>query len=208
MADGPWPHGDPRFVAKAILSDPRYHDREGEKLDPTGWDRLWAWIVERLHDLFGSIGHALGAANPLATLAGIAVMGAGAVALTYLVVRCVAWFGRSRGLAAPAAAERAAVERTAAELRIAALEAARGGRFRAAAALLFLAASRWLDERGRLPYDASRTPGEYRRAVGDPDFDVVAREAVVALFGAQEPRADLFERMRAAYERFTGSATA
>jgi hypothetical protein len=86
-------------------------------------------------------------------------------------------------------------------LRAAALAAARGGRYREAAALLFRSAVRALDERGRVAYDAARTPGEYRRLVRDPLFDRLAGDTEVALFAPAEPSGDLFERMNRTYER-------
>jgi len=61
---------------------------------------------------------------------------------------------------------------------------------------------RTLDEMGRIAYDASRTPGEYRRLVRDASFDSIARDAVVALFATAEPTPALFARMREADERF------
>jgi hypothetical protein len=71
-----------------------------------------------------------------------------------------------------------------------------------AAGLIFLSAVRALDERGRLPYDPARTPGEYRRLVRDPVFDAFAVDAVTAVFAADEPGVDLYERMYGSYDRF------
>jgi len=96
---------------------------------------------------------------------------------------------------------RAAAPRSAAALRLAAIAAARAGRGRAAAALLFGAAARALDEGGRVGFDPARTPGEYRRLVNEPAFDAFAADAVVAQFAAGEPRADVFERMLRMYDR-------
>ena len=82
-----------------------------------------------------------------------------------------------------------------------ALEAAAAGRHHDAAALLWASALRALDERGRVRYDPARTPGEWRREVRDPSFDVLARDAVVALFGDRGADAALVARMREAYDR-------
>jgi hypothetical protein len=55
-------------------------------------------------------------------------------------------------------------------------------------------------------YDAARTPGEWRRAVRDPAFDALARDAVVALFGNRAADAALVARMRDAYDRVVPAA--
>ena len=87
-----------------------------------------------------------------------------------------------------------------------ALDAASAGRHHEAAALLWASALRALDERGRVRYDAARTPGEWRRAVRDPDFDALARDAVVALFGDRGADAALVARMRETYDRVVVTA--
>ena len=66
---------------------------------------------------------------------------------------------------------------------------------------MWASALRALDERGRVRYDAARTPGEWRRAVRDPAFDALARDAVVALFGNRGADAALVARMRESYDR-------
>ncbi|HEY6236828.1 MAG TPA: hypothetical protein VIW69_17135, partial [Candidatus Elarobacter sp.] len=63
-----------------------------------------------------------------------------------------------------------------------------------------------LDERGRVRYDAARTPGEWRRMVRDPAFDALARDAVVALFGNRGADAALVTRMRESYDRVVAPA--
>ena len=52
----------------------------------------------------------------------------------------------------------------------------------------------------------ARTPGEWRRAVRDPAFDALARDAVVALFGNRGVDAALVTRMRASYDRVVAPA--
>jgi hypothetical protein len=55
-------------------------------------------------------------------------------------------------------------------------------------------------------FDAARTPGEWRRAVRDPAFDALARDAVVALFGDRGADASLVTRMRESYDRVVAHA--
>ena len=87
-----------------------------------------------------------------------------------------------------------------------ALSAAAAGRHHEAAALLWASALRALDERGRVRFDAARTPGEWRRAVRDPAFDGLSRDAVVALFGDRDVDAALVARMRSAYDALVTGA--
>ncbi|HTD36799.1 MAG TPA: DUF4129 domain-containing protein, partial [Candidatus Limnocylindrales bacterium] len=71
---------------------------------------------------------------------------------------------------------------------------------------LWASAQRALDERGRVRFDPARTPGEWRRAVRDPSFDALARDAVIALFGDRGADAALVTRMREAYDRVVAPA--
>lgn len=159
------------------------------------------WIRDRLHDLFHGIGHVASGLGLPAEMLGIVLLGAGAVGLLYLLVRIVAWYTmRATTYAARGAGTALDAIRSAAELRADARAAAARGAYREAARLLFTAALRALDEVGRMRYDAALTPGEYRRAVRDPRFDVLAREATVALFATREPDAALVERMERAYD--------
>ena len=87
-----------------------------------------------------------------------------------------------------------------------ALAAAAERRHHEAAALLWASALRALDEGGRVRFDPARTPGEWRRAVRDPHFDALARDAVVALFGDRGADAALVERMREEYARVVAPA--
>lgn len=199
-----WPHGDPRTVVRAIVADKRYEGGMSPDPQPSWLDIVHAWLARVLHGLLVTVDRALGAHNPFEAVIGFALiaaafalLGVGSYALARSYVR------RPRqGSYAGADAPGSIGERRASALRGAALAAARAGRYREAAALLFGATVRALDEAGRIAYDAARTPGEYRRLVRDPRFDVLANDAVVALFAAAEPSAELFERMSSAYEAF------
>jgi hypothetical protein len=205
-----WPHGDPRDVARAVLADPRYRAADLEPGGQTWWDvilRPLRALVRALQDAFG---HVFGN-DAVTTLIGYAILIAVLGFLLVVLVRFAARFGRVPWRRAPngglsGGASALDDDADAVTLRARALAAVAEGRYRDAAALLWASALRALDERGQVRFDAARTPGEWRRAVGDPAFDALARDAVVALFGGRAVDAALVERMRAAYERVVAPA--
>jgi len=193
-----WPHGDPRAVAKAILSDRRYHalPRPAPK---TLWDLVWDAVRKWWNDLTAPLGHVLG--NDVVTqIVGLAVLTVAVAFLAYVAYRFARPYLRTRRERARAAASALAQDGDAATLRARALAAANEGRYHDAAALLWASALRALDEIGRVRYDAARTPGEWRREVRDPAFDAFARDAVIALFGDRSVDEALVARMRRAYD--------
>ena len=195
----PWPHGDPRDVAHRVLTDRRFHaapQHPGEKswlellLDALG--ELWRRITEPLNHVLEN--------QTLTTVVGLMVL----VALLVFVAIVVVRFARRARTAKAANARPGAFALDDADARTLfarALAAAAEGRHHDAAALLWASALRALDERGRVRYDAARTPGEWRRVVRDPAFDALARDAVVALFGDRGVDAALVTRMRESYDR-------
>jgi hypothetical protein len=192
---------DPDALARSILSDARYRGHPEATPGTPWWTPITHWIRDRLHDLFHGIGHVASGLGVPAEMLGVVLLGAGGVGLLYLLVRVVAWYTmRTSVRTARDAGTALDAIRSAAESRADARAAAGRGAYRDAARLLFLAALRALDERGRIRYDAALTPGEYRRAVRDPRFDVLARDATVALFATREPDAALVERMERAYD--------
>jgi hypothetical protein len=199
-----WPRGDPRDVIRAIVADPRYvHATPAHPAQASWFDMLRDWLGALVRSLLHGIDRALGADNAFDSAIGFAVIAAALALLAWGSFILVRSYGRVPRRSTPAQAPiaRGAAQSSAA-LRAAALSAARGQRYREAAALLFVSALRVLEERGRLAYDPARTPGEYRRLVRDPVFDALADDAVVAVFAAVEPSAELFERMHGTYERF------
>ena len=201
----PWPHGDPRDVAHRVLADRRFQiapQHPGEKswveLLGDAISALWRRMTEPLRHVLGN--------QTLTTVIGIAVL----VALIAFVAIIVVRFARGRRAKAPARARVDAFalgdDADARTLFARALAAAAQGRHHDAAALLWASALRALDERGRVRYDAARTPGEWRRMVRDPAFDALARDAVVALFGDRGADAALVTRMRASYDRVVAPA--
>lgn len=201
----PWPHGDPRELIQVITADPRYRlPAPGRAEQPSWFDLVRDWVARFIQGILRRIDRALGEHNPFEAVIGFVVIAAALGLLGWAVFVLV----RSVRRAAPRPSRRGvdggAAEREirAAELRARSRAAAGERRYRDAVALLFAAAVRDLDERGRLAYDPARTPGEYRRLVRDPIFDAFARDATVALFAAVEPRADVYERMDGTYDRF------
>jgi hypothetical protein len=200
-----WPNGDPRALVRSILLDRRYHaGPQGPA--PKTWfeqfldalDAFWRRLTEPLNHLAGN--------DLLSRIVGFVILLALLAALIYVAVRFGRnlRFGRAQRTAAHADALSAGADARALLAR--ALAAAAEGRHHDAAALLWASALRALDERGRVRYDAARTPGEWRRAVRDPNFDVLARDAVVALFGERGADAALVARMRAMYDRVVAPA--
>lgn len=194
----PWPH-DPRDVAHGVLSDPRFV-LTAQKVERP-W---WAWLLDQIaawwHRLWDPLSKAIGN-EMLVQVIGYAVLAAVLVFLVVVVVRFARRVRLRRAERAPIAATPLGTDADARTLLARALAAAAAGRHREAAALLWSSALRALDERGRVRYDPARTPGEWRRAVGDPAFDALARDAVIALFGDRLVDASLVARMRDAYDR-------
>jgi hypothetical protein len=200
-----WPNGDPREVAHRILLDRRYH------LGPQGpapktWleqlldaiDAFWRRVNEPLSHLTGN--------DLLTRIVGFVILLAVLAGLVYVIVvfgRNVRFARARRESVQAGALADGADART---LLARALAAAAEGRHHDAAALLWASALRALDERGRVRFDAARTPGEWRREVRDPNFDALARDAVVALFGDRGADAALVARMRATYDRVLAPA--
>jgi Na+-transporting methylmalonyl-CoA/oxaloacetate decarboxylase gamma subunit len=200
----PWTHGDPRAVARAVLADPRF--RATPETTGKPW---WEYLIDALrpwwHRLFDPLGHAIG--NEAVTRGlGVGVLVLVLAFLVYVVLRFATRVRIRRAVRRSTVVDAIGAEVDARTLLARALAASAAGRHREAAALLWSSALRALDERGRVRYDAARTPGEWRRAVRDPAFDAFARDAVVALFGDRGADAALVARMRDAYDRVVAPA--
>jgi hypothetical protein len=201
----PWPHGDPRDVAHRVLADSRFKtapQRPGEKswLDLLGdaVSALWRRLTDPLQHVLGN--------QTVTTVVGTIVLVALVAFVVVLVVRFARAARRKRVAPRAHAGVIALADADARTLFARALAAAAQGRHHDAAALLWASALRALDERGRVRYDAARTPGEWRRAVRDPAFDALARDAVDALFGDRGVDAALVSRMRESYDRIVAPA--
>ncbi|MBV8579153.1 MAG: DUF4129 domain-containing protein [Candidatus Eremiobacteraeota bacterium] len=196
----PWAHGDPRAVAHRILTDARYQTAAPEPPQKTWYDVLWEAFAAFWKRLWEPFNHLTGN-EFLSRVIAIVVLVALVLGLAYLIVRLVRAYAPRRTTHTLAGAEALDAPAGARALFARALEAATQGRHHEAAALLWASALHALDEAGRVRYDAARTPGEWRRAVRDPQFDAFARDAVVALFGDRDADAALVARMRDAYDR-------
>jgi hypothetical protein len=201
----PWPHGDPRAVAQRILADRQFQlapQQPGDKswLDLLGdaWNALW-------HRLTAPLGQMLGN-KALTSVIGIAVLVALLVFLAFVAARYARRLRFGSSARARTGAFALGDDADARTLFARALAAAAEGRHHDAAALLWASALRALDERGHVRYDPARTPGEWRRAVRDPAFDALARDAVVALFGNRTVDAAFVTRMRESYDRVVAPA--
>ena len=201
----PWPHGDPRDVAQRILADRQYQLAPQKPGDKSWLDLLWDALGELWRRLTAPLGHLLGN-QTLTSVIGIAVLVALLVFLAFVVARFARGLGRKQTDRARADTFALGDDVDARTLLARALAAAAEGRHHDAAALLWASALRALDERGHVRYDPARTPGEWRRAVRDPAFDALARDAVVALFGHRGADAALVTRMRASYDRVVAPA--
>jgi hypothetical protein len=205
-----WPHGDPRDVVRAIVADPRYTLRTPSQPARASWfDLLRDWLGGIARGVLHGIDRALGANNSFEAAIGFGVLAAAFGLLgwgSYVLVRSYTRTLGARGRGRPDVLPDGVAGADSAALRAAAQAAAQAGRYREAAGLLFLAVLRALDERGRVAYDAARTPGEYRRLVRDPLFDALAGDAVVAVFAPAEPSAELFARMNGECERFLAAS--
>ena len=200
-----WPHGDPRDVARAIVADPRFHaGTPGAAPVQSLLDRVLAWLGARLMELFHAIGHVLGARTPWNVAIGFIVLALIAATLVAFAIRFVRLPARSRRASHASVAIAGTV--TSADLIRAALAAARDERWHEAASALARAALHALDERGRLRFAPSRTPGEARRLLRDAAFDAFEREATTALFAEHAATAERFARLRAAYAEAFGEA--
>lgn len=196
-----WPHGDPRDVARSVLSQPKFRDAVPRTPVQSWWERFWNAVGDWFNGLF----------HPLTNLHGGESL-ARSVALIVLIVVLaglgwIAWRfapGLFGGITRTRRAASAGIVfeelGTAAELRARAAAAEAAGRYREAATLLWTSLLHAFDERGRAQYDSARTPGEWRRLVRDRGFDTIARDATVALFADEPIDAARVARMRERYD--------
>ncbi len=194
-----WPHGDPNAVVGRVLADPAYRSLShtaGAAPQPSILGRAVRWLWHHaLAPLLHPLAHAFAATRGAGTLVGFALVAAALLGLAFVVFRFALAFAhapapKSGSRAAPGAL---AVERSARDWRVFAREAAARGEFSRAIAGLFNAALAELDERAVVAFDASRTPGEYRRLVrrarasAAAPFDELSERFNRALYAADPP---------------------
>jgi hypothetical protein len=198
--NAPWPHGDPRDVAHRILTDGRYQTAPPHPVAKPWWEVLFDALRDLWNRLTEPLNHLVGN-SAFTTFVGIVVLVAVSALLVVVIARYAARIGVRTWVRERGDASALSEDADARALFARALAAAAAGRHHEAAALLWASALRALDEGGRVRYDPARTPGEWRRAVRDPHFDALARDAVVALFGDRGADAALVARMREEYAR-------
>ncbi len=143
---------------EAILAGPPFAQPAAAPREPNWLDRFFAWLGELLSGITLPVGQA--AAGQPGSVASWALTAAGAA----LVLGVLAlWLRGLRRTLRPVAslAPAAAVARDAADARAQAAALAQAGNYRAAVGLLARAALLWLDEGGRLRYDAHQTNREH-----------------------------------------------
>ncbi len=207
-----WPRGDPSEVVKQILAQPAYRSKTAGA--ETGhlrfWYEFWAWVGRITKPFWDWLDHLFKSAHGVATPLTYVVVGLLALSVAFLIVRIVLAFAkpaldaRQEARTGGTVSERPSAE----EWQRRAAQAGASGDYARAIAALFAAALAALDERMLVPFDASRTPGEYRRlvrrvvAAAETPFDALSERFVYAAFAARESdRAD-YEAALGAYQRF------
>ena len=209
----PLPSGDPAVRARAILADPIFvHDLPPKPQVPSLWDRFWSWVGHWpiwawLREPFRHIAAGRVDSNAVG-YAGLAIAALLLIAIiARLVLRLPALFARANG---PADVSLGATRNPFADAEA----AAQRGEFTAAIAATFSAALYELDRDEIVPFDASRTPGEYRRAVRraapslEAPFAHIASAFVLAVYGDRRADAATWNDVRDAYTalRLAGAA--
>ena len=194
-----WPHGDPNAVVARVLASGAYGStprttagRPHATLLGDVWDWAWHYV---LGPLFRPLAHALVSSRGAGTVVGFALVAAALLAFGYVVFRLIVAFVRDPRAVRPAGDGSLAlgIERSARDWRAFARAAAARGEYGRAIAALFSAAVAELDERALVTFDASRTPGEYRRlvrrarAAAQPPFDELAERFVRAMYAPETP---------------------
>ncbi len=217
-----WPHGDPNAVAARVLSDPIYrHAKATTAAAPAESPFLtilrWIWhhaIAPLLHPL----AHAVAATRGVGTVAGTIMVVAALLGLAFVIFRLVVSLVRMPGPGGAggrtAAVRGLEIERSALDWRRVARDAAARGDYARAIAALFSAALVELDERAVVAFDATRTPGEYRRlvrrarAAAAPAFDELTERFNRALYAAGTPVAAEYAAAERALAAFAPALSA
>lgn len=147
-----------------ILSRPPFADPEMPR-EPSWLDRFLNWLAEQLGRIADPVGEAAAGQPGVAVSWVLTALGAALIlAVLWLWLRGLGRTLRPTVALAPAASPEA---RDAADARAQARALASRGDYRAAVRLLALAALLWLDESGRLRYDAHQTNREHLARLGE-----------------------------------------
>lgn len=208
-----WPHGDPNAVIKQVLAERAYQKAPATGADSPVlrfWHELFDWIGRLLRPFTHWLGNVFDSAHGVMTPLSILVIAVTVLAVIFLIVRVALAFAKPRSSALEDSkfAGSLGAARNAEAWRRVAAEAASTGNYGGAIAAVFAAALAALDERMLVPYDDSRTPGEYRRRVraarapAAPAFDVLADRFVHAAYAAEPTSRDDYDLALDAYARF------
>ena len=202
------PRSDLEAAAKSILAESAYRARvtkPAQPPQPTIWDRILNWMIEKIDELFGGLATATQKVPILGVIIGYAIVGAAIMGLVFVGYRIARRLTSRRDVAVAGHGEALPVSTNADALYALARDTARSGNAAPAVALLYQAALVLLDRVDRIAYDPSRTPGEYRRLVRRnaqtiaDAFDALARLFVAVAFGRASAGADDWLRADAAF---------
>jgi hypothetical protein len=189
------PRQDPSAAARAILAQAAYRTAvtaPAAAPKETLWERILRWIGDKIGQAFDAVARVTQGVPLLGEVFAILLIGIAVGGLAFVAFRLANGLIAKRRIATEADGEALPVSASVDQLHAAALAAARSGNFARAVALLFQASLVLLDRSGRVPFDPSRTAGEYRRLVRRKaqfvarDFDALARIFTAAVY-ADEP---------------------
>jgi hypothetical protein len=203
-----WPNGDPNTVIKQVLAQPAYRRVPTRPDSPTlrFWYELGQWLDKLFSPFRRWLDHALSSGHGTAQIVVVVIVAITILLLAFLIYRIVLAFAKP-----VVEARRLAVKGPLDELmdadawRALAAERAAAGDYARAIAALFRAALALLDEKALVPFDSSRTPGEYRQLVRRESeriaapFDILSDRFVRAAFAQAVPQRSDFET---AFEAF------
>ena len=202
------PSSDLEATTKSILAEPAYRvsaTNPAQPQQPTIWERILNWIIEKIDEFFGGLASATQKVPLLGVIIGYAIIGAAIIGLVFVGYRIARRLTFRRDAAATGIGEALPVSTNPDELYALASDTARAGQAAQAVALLYQAALVLLDRVDRITYDPSRTPGEYRRLVRRnaqtiaDAFDALARSFIAVAFGRASAGAEDWLRADAAF---------
>jgi len=164
----PWPNGDPNAVVKQVLAQTAYRRTPTQPDSPIlrFWYELGQWLDHLFSPFRKWLDHALSSGHGTAQIIVAVIVILTILVLVFLIYRVVLAFAKPVVEARRLAAVGRLDERMDADAwRVLAAERAAAGDYARAIAALFRAALALLDESALVPFDPSRTPGEYRRLV-------------------------------------------
>ena len=207
----PWPNGDPNAVVKQVLAQTAYRRTPTQPDSPIlrFWYELGQWLDHLFSPFRKWLDHALSSGHGTAQIIVAVIVILTILVLVFLIYRVVLAFAKPVVEARRLAAVGRLDERMDADAwRVLAAERAAAGDYARAIAALFRAALALLDESALVPFDPSRTPGEYRRLVRRESeriaapFDVLSDRFVWAAFAEAVPQRGDFEAASAAFGSF------